>query len=306
MTLVYVLAATGLISLGGLLGIIFFWTKKKTLNRWLQIMVALSAGVLLGVTFFDLFPEAVHMLPADEVFSLFLVFFVALFLVEKLINWHHCHKPDCDIHSFGYMNLIGDAIHNFVDGMLIAAAFMVDPTLGVTTTIAVALHEIPHEISDFGVLLYAGFSKTKALIMNFAIALFAVLGGVFGVVAASLVPGIEPYMLVLAAASFFYIAASDLMPEMRKVTSTKQLVGRFSVLLVGIALMYGLSITFGHSHGVGDHDNDHGHSHEEDHHDEEEHEHDEDHHDDDHDDDHHEDHHDEDDDHHEEDDHHDD
>lgn len=256
MTFLYVLVATGLVSLGGLLGIIFFWLRKDTLERWLQVMVALSAGVLLGATFFNLFPEAAHMLPLETVFPLFLTFFVAMFLVEKVLHWRHCHKVDCEIHSFGYMNLIGDGIHNFVDGLLIAGAFLVDPTLGIATTIAVALHEIPQEVSDYGVLLYAGFSKKKALLANFGAALTAVAGGVFGLVASSVVPGLEPYLLVLAAASFFYIAASDLMPELRKVNSGKQLVGRFSLLLTGIGLMYVLSVSFGHSHGEADHHED--------------------------------------------------
>lgn len=248
MTVVYILIATTLVSLGGLLGVVFVGLGRKQLDRILQFFVALSAGVLLGVTFFDLLPEATHQLNDTSVFNLFLMAFVGMFLVEKLIHWHHCHDSHCQEKSLGYMNLIGDALHNFVDGLLIAAAFLVNPTLGVTTTLAVALHEIPHEISDFGVLLYAGFSKTKALLLNFMVALTAVLGGMVGLLAASLISGIEPYLLVLAAASFFYIAASDLMPEMRQVTSTKQLIGRFSVLLAGIALIYGLSITFGHSH----------------------------------------------------------
>lgn len=256
MNLIYVLLATSVISLGGLIGIIFLWVRKNRLDRWLHGLVAVSAGVLLGVTFFSLLPEASHTMPVEQMFGIFLIFFLAMFLVEKILHWHHCHKPDCQTHSIGYMNLIGDGIHNFVDGMLIASAFQVSPTLGLTTTIAVAIHEIPQEISDYGVLLYSGFSKKKALLANFGVALTAVGGGIFGLIATSLIVGITPYLLLLAAASFFYIASSDLMPELRKVNSAKQLVIRFSLLIAGVVLMYGLSMAFGHSHGESDYHQD--------------------------------------------------
>lgn len=250
MTLVYTVLATGIVSLGGLLGVVLFWIKKNTLERWIQVFVALSAGVMLGVTFFDLLPESAHYLSTDELFPLFLIFFVAMFLVEKILHWRHCHQEDCEIHSFGYMNLIGDGLHNFIDGLLIAATFQVSIPLGIATTIAVAIHEIPQEITDFGVLLYAGFDRRKALLANFGVATLSIAGGVVGYFATEFIQGLEPYLLLMAGASFTYIAASDLMPELRKVKSGQQLIVRFGLLLVGIVLMWGLSQTFVHDHGV--------------------------------------------------------
>jgi Predicted divalent heavy-metal cations transporter len=136
------------------------------------------------------------------------------------------------------MNLIGDSVHNFIDGMVIAAAFLVNPGLGAATTLAIALHEIPQEIGDFGVLIHAGFGRIKALATNYAIALMVVAGGVAGYVLSFAVENIIPYLLPFAAGGFIYIAASDLMPEIRKERVLKKSVGAFLVFLMGIAIMF--------------------------------------------------------------------
>jgi zinc and cadmium transporter len=135
------------------------------------------------------------------------------------------------------MNLVGDSLHNFIDGLVIAGAFLVDIKLGIATTIAIAIHEIPQEIGDFGVLIHAGFNKKRALVVNYLVALTVVLGGVVGYFLSFSLNSIIPYLLPFAAGGFIYIAASDLMPELRKETNLKRSISSFAVFILGIALM---------------------------------------------------------------------
>lgn len=234
---IYILLSTAFISAGALVGIITLAMKAEKLNKILLLLVSLSAGALMGGAFLHLLPEASETLDAKHVYSAVLVSFVLFFFVEKLFHWRHCHKGACDIHTFGYMNLVGDAIHNFIDGLILAAAFSTDIRLGLITTLAIALHEIPQEIGDFGVLLYAGFKKEKALLANFFVALTVVLGGVVGHILSSFHQFIV-YLLPFAAGGFIYIAASDLMPEIRKEQSLKKSLASFGMFLVGIIIMF--------------------------------------------------------------------
>ena len=158
---VYILISTFLISLGALIGIFTLALKEKLLEKLLLSLVSLSAGALIGGAFIHLLPEAVEQVPTDQLFFIVLFSFVLFFLIEKIFHWRHCHKGKCKVHTFGYMNLVGDAIHNFIDGLIIAAAFLTDIRLGIVTCLAIALHEIPQEISDFGVLVYAGYKKSR-------------------------------------------------------------------------------------------------------------------------------------------------
>ena len=164
--------------------------------------------------------------------------FVLFFLIEKLLHWRHCHKKNCQVHTFGYMNLFGDAVHNFIDGLVIASTFIIDVKLGIITSFVIALHEIPQEIGDFGVLLYSEFSRKKALLANFLVALTAVFGGIFGYFLSFQIENITSYLLPFAAGGFIYIAASDLMPEIRKEASLKKSMLSFGVFLLGIVIMY--------------------------------------------------------------------
>ena len=176
--------------------------------------------------------------------SLIVLFaFITFFIIEKILHWRHCHKSEkCKNHTFGYMNLIGDSIHNFIDGIVIASAFVADYKLGLITTFAVAIHEIPQEISDYGVLLYSGFKKTKALISNFIVALTVVLGGIVGYYLSDKITNLVPTLTAFAAGGFIYIAASDLMPEIRKETNLVKSFKYFSVFILGLGVMYLLSI----------------------------------------------------------------
>lgn len=238
--LIYIIISNFIISLGGLVGFFTLFLKEKQLAKILLFLVSLSAGALMGGAFIHLLPEAVEKFPAgDSVYTIVLFSFIFFFLVEKLLHWRHCHKGGkCDIHTFGYMNLIGDSVHNFIDGLIIAATFLTDVKLGIVTTLAVALHEIPQEIGDFGVLLYAGFGKQKALIANFLVALTAMLGGVIGYFLSFQMESFITYLLPFAAGGFIYIAASDLMPEIRKEVSLKKSLLSFGVFLIGVLIMY--------------------------------------------------------------------
>lgn len=217
---VYILIATFLISAGALVGIFTLVLQVDKLNKFLLLLVSLSAGALMGGAFLHLLPEASEELEGASIYGTVLLSFIAFFFVEKLFHWRHCHKGACNVHTFGYMNLCGDAIHNFIDGLILAAAFVADTKLGIVTTLAIALHEIPQEIGDFGVLMYAGFKRKKALIANFLVALTVVLGGIAGYFL-SFMDQFLVYLLPFAAGGFIYIAASDLMPEIRKEQSLK-------------------------------------------------------------------------------------
>ncbi len=246
-TILWIVGATLAVSLISLIGIFFLSMKEGLLNRLVLLLVALSAGALMGGAFLHLLPEAVEIAGAAgiDVFLWALAGFVAFFLIEKILHWRHCHKGKCDIHTFTYMNIVGDGIHNFIDGLVIAASFLVSVPLGIATTIAIAFHEIPQEIGDFGVLVYGGFSKGKALALNLATALTAVLGGVAGYFAAAQFGGLQVILLAVAAGGFIYIASSDLLPELRKITETRKLALNFIVFLTGIGIMWLTKIIFG-------------------------------------------------------------
>ncbi len=230
-----VIATVG-ISLLSLVGLVTLGLKHKKVESLIAVLVSLAAGTMLGTVFFHLLPEAVELLEPSLVFSLVFIAFLAFLFIEKVLHWRHCHEGNCDTHSFGYLNVIGDGMHNFIDGLVIAGAFSVSTELGWVTTAAIAVHEIPQEIGDFGVLLHAGFTRSRALFFNFLSALMAVAGVLIGIF---FVPGdaAQAYLLPLAAGSFLYIGASDLIPEIRKEKHPKRLWINYAVFLFGAFLM---------------------------------------------------------------------
>ena len=238
MELIYILLSTITISLFSLIGVFFISIKESIIKKILLSLVAFSTGTMLGGAFLHLLPEAINELGADSALKFALVAFIGFFLVEKLIHWRHCHDETCDVHSFGYVNLFGDAIHNFIDGMIIASSFLVSVPLGITTTFALALHEIPQEIGDFGVLLHAGFSRKQALMSNFFVALTSVLGGIVGYFISTSIDFIVPYFVAIASGGFLYIATSDLMPELIKEVAPKKSIRSFLLFIAGIGVIY--------------------------------------------------------------------
>jgi len=237
MILLYIVLATFVISLGGLVGVLTLSMNESKLSRILMLLVSLSAGALMGGAFIHLLPEAVESMEPMLAFGIVLFSFVSFFFIEKLLHWRHCHKGHCDIHTFGYMNLIGDAVHNFIDGLIIAATFITSIPLGIATTLTIAFHEIPQEIGDFGVLLYSGFDRKKALLSNFLVACIAIAGGIVGYYLSMYIDHFVSYLLPFAAGGFIYIAASDLMPEIRKEQSLKKTIASFGFFLIGIGIL---------------------------------------------------------------------
>lgn len=235
--LLWILLSTFIVSAISFIGILSFVLNKRILGGILLILVALSAGALIGGAFLHLIPEAAEMIDIKTVFIYALAGFALFFILERILHWRHCHEEECSIHSFAYMNLWGDGLHNFIDGLIIAGSFVAGIPLGITTTIAVALHEIPQEISDFGVLVYGGFSRKKAILMNFAVALAAMIGGVLGFFLSGWTKSSVPLLLSIAAGGFIYISASDLVPELHKEKSLKKAMLAFAFFIAGILLM---------------------------------------------------------------------
>jgi len=230
-----------IVSFISLIGILFIFLKKDTLNNFLIFFVSLSVGSLLGGAFLHLIPEAFGEAGFTiKVSFLILAGIVIFFIIENFIHWRHCHIPTSKEHPhlLGTMNLIGDGIHNLIDGLIIAAAYFVNLPLGIATTLAVIVHEIPQEIGDFGVLLYAGFSKRKALFFNFLSALMAMIGAIIGILFSENYQAFVSIIIPLAAGGFLYIAGSDLIPEIHKNQEKgfpfKNLIG----ILLGILIMY--------------------------------------------------------------------
>jgi zinc and cadmium transporter len=240
----YILLSVILVSLISITGILFIFMKKKSLDKVLIFLVALSAGSLLGGAFLHLLPEIVD----NTGFSLNIAFLVLggivfFFIIENFIHWRHCHIQTCDEHQhhLGTMNLIGDGIHNFTDGLIISAAYFVNIPVGIATTLAVIIHEIPQEIGDFGVLLYAGFSKTKAIFFNFLSALTAMIGAVLGIIFASKSDIFVYIAMPLAMGGFLYIAGSDLIPEIHRKQEKRFSFRNLAGIILGILIMYALT-----------------------------------------------------------------
>ena len=243
MSFIYTIVSTLLISLGSFAGALSLSVQRDKLQRWLISLVAISAGTMLGAAMFHLLPEAAEEMESSQLFGLVTIAFVIFFIIEKVLHWRHCHDEECEEHSFGWMNLIGDSIHNFIDGLIIGSAYVVSPSLGVITTVAVMLHEIPQEIGDFGVLLHAGWPVKRALIANFLVATTSVLGGILGYVLAEQSTLFALYLTPIAAGGFIYIAASDLIPELRKEKSGHGSVRSTIFFVLGLLFMYALTFT---------------------------------------------------------------
>lgn len=245
MVLFEIMAATLVVCLLSLAGVASFWVKPKLLNKALLLLVGFSAGALMGGAFLHLLPESVEVIGAESFGFVFLLSFSLFFILERAVHWHHCHenKP-CKVHAFAYLNLFGDAMHNFMDGLIIAASFIASIPLGIATTIAVIAHELPQELGDFGVLIYAGFSKRKALAYNFLVSLTALAGALIGYYASGAIAGLESYLLPFAAGSFVYIASSDLIPELHKQEDLSKAMQSFALFLAGLAFMYAIKVMF--------------------------------------------------------------
>ncbi len=236
----YTLASVFAVSIISFIGALTLSINEKRLNRVLLYLVSFSAGALLGDVFIHLIPELIE----ENSFNLRTSFFalggiVLFFTIEKIVHWQHCHIPQTKEHThpFAIVNLVGDGVHNFLDGLIIGASYLVSIPVGVATTVAVIFHEIPQEIGDFGVLLHGGFSKGKALLFNFFSALTAVIGGILALLFAGIAPSISQALVPIAIGGFIYIAGADLIPELHKNFEIKKSIIELIAFIAGIAIM---------------------------------------------------------------------
>lgn len=214
----YAIGSNLLVSVLALIAIFTLAVNKDFLKKILLLLVSFSAGALIGDAFIHILPEAVNKFGFDLNMSLSVIAgIMVFFILEKFIHWHHCHRPEDQHHSaFVFTNLFGDGLHNFVDGIFIASSYMVDMNLGIATTVAVVLHEIPQEMGDFGILVHGGVGRKKAILLNFIFALFAIVGAVVGLLLGEMNSEFLRYILPFTAGGFIYIAHTDLFPELHK------------------------------------------------------------------------------------------
>lgn len=234
---------------GGVLSMLCaaLFVLNERLQRYLGAMVSYAIGAMLGAVFLDVLPEAIHLsknvaLLSGTVLAGILLFFI----LEKLVLWRHCHHEHCEAHELlesehghdhgrsGLMITVGDTFHNFVDGIIIAAAFLTDTHLGVVTALAIIAHEIPQEVGDFAILLHSGYSKLRALQLNLISSFASVAGGVLGYLTLQTMQSLIPSMLALAAASLLYVAVADLIPGLHKRAHLRDTVQQVVLIALGI------------------------------------------------------------------------
>ncbi len=236
------LLSTILVSAVSLVGIAFLSMNQVRLQKIVFILVSFAVGALFGDAFFHLLPESME-LNENPSFTggLVVAGILAFFVLEKFILWRHDHRILHDpktIKPLGYMSLVADGFHNFIDGILIGASYLVSPHLGITTTMAVVLHEIPQEIGDFGVLVHSGFSTRKALWLNFLTACTSIAGTIVILMFGNTIQGVINYIIPFAAGGFIYLAGCDLIPELKKENSIKQSLLQLCCIVLGMLMLY--------------------------------------------------------------------
>lgn len=237
----YSLVSVFVVSLISLSGVIALSLSLDRLKKILIFLVSFSAGAMLGDVFFHILPELAEGRGLGGLTPfLFIGGIILFFILEKYIHWTHCHEPlsEKHPHHLAAMNLLGDGLHNLIDGLMIAASYIISLPLGIATTLAIVLHEIPQEIGDFGVLLHAGFTKRKAIAFNLISAVMAIIGTVIGLLLAERSEAFAAAILPVTAASFIYIATADLIPELHKETKMSKSFVQLVSLLLGAATMY--------------------------------------------------------------------
>ena len=240
MNALFAIISVVIVSLVSFVGLFTLSMKLQHIQKILLYIVSFSAGTLLGAAFFHLIPELGESVDPQQVSIFILAGVLVFFVLEKFIHWHHCHDPKHvgHTHPVGALILMGDALHNFVDGLAIGAAYIVSTQLGITTTIAIIVHEIPQEVSDFAILLHAGYSRSKALFLNFLSALTAVLGAIAAFVLTGIGDHVEMIILPIMAGGFIYIAASDLLPRLQKETAVRKSAIQFVMIALGLGVMW--------------------------------------------------------------------
>ncbi|KKP97612.1 MAG: Zinc/iron permease [Parcubacteria group bacterium GW2011_GWC1_38_17] len=236
-----ILIASFIVSLIALIGVVLLILKSDIARRFSLYFISFAAGALLGATFFEILPEAFATgIKVPDILLYVLFGILVFFILEKLFIWYHCHGETCVAHrqQSAPLILIGDIVHNFVDGIIIALAFLVDINLGIITTVVVIFHEIPQEIGDFSILIFGGMTKAKALTWNFITALSVVAGATITYFLSDFFNGIIGILLALIAGHFIYIATADLIPELHKETRFRVSFIQISLLSLGVFIIW--------------------------------------------------------------------
>jgi zinc and cadmium transporter len=237
----YSLASAGVVSLISLVGVVTIMVGVRRLDRIIPLLISLAVGALFGDALVHLLPEAFEDSTSTALTSFYVLLGIFLFfLMERFLHWHHEHHERSinPVHPVAYINLVSDGVHNFLDGLIIGASYLVSVPIGVATTVAVALHEVPQEQGDFGILLHAGFTPRRALLMNFLSGVLAIVGVVISLLLGPNVGDYTAFMLPLTAGGFIYIAGSDLIPELHHERELYSSLAQFAMVMVGIGLMY--------------------------------------------------------------------
>lgn len=240
MTLFYVISFSLVGGLGAiLLSSLFLLLPREKVDRLLPTFVSFSTGTLLGAAFLGMIPHATEHLALSTVLLIMLAGIVAFFVLEKLLIWRHCHKHDCEVHATsGALITLGDSFHNFVDGVVIGAAFLESTSLGMATAISAVAHEIPQEIGEFMILLQSGYSRRKAFLMNAISSLTTVVGAVLAYYLLSEVETVSSYLMAFAAAGFLYVALADLIPAQRGRITLGRAALELLLALLGIGVIF--------------------------------------------------------------------
>ena len=219
----------------GFVGVFSLWISKKNLDKIANILMAFAAGSLLGGAFIHLLPESLGQGDPSSVLLFALAGFVLFIFLEAYVHWHHC--KECEIHPFSYIVLVGDALHNFLGGLILAASFLVSIPLGIATIFAIIAHEFPQQLGIFGTLIKGGFSRNKAIFYSFISQSTIILGALIGYFVSGIIDGIALFLVPFAAGNFIYIAAADLIPEMHKSEGWDK-IKNIAILFLGIAFMW--------------------------------------------------------------------
>ena len=244
-TYIYAFGSVMVVSLISLVGVFALSLREEVLKKYIFVFISLAVGALLGDAFIHLIPEAFEDAGNPLLVSILVITGILFFFIlEKFLHWHH-HGDDTEenhIHPVGKLVLFSDGVHNFIDGVIFGVSFLVSIHLGIATTLAVILHEIPQEIGDFAVLLHAGYTKARALWLNFLSALLAIAGVIFALILGDVSENFIVYFLPIAAGGFIYIAVADLMPELHKTKEARYSLLQFVSLIFGILLMISLTL----------------------------------------------------------------
>jgi zinc and cadmium transporter len=244
-TYLYAFASVTVVSLISLVGVFSLSLNEETLRKYISLFISLAVGALLGDAFIHIIPVAFNSSPSSNFPSLLIIVGILLFfIIEKFFHWHHHgeDKEETRIHPVGKMLLFTDSFHNFLDGVIIGVSFLVSVPVGIATTIAVILHEIPQEIGDFAVLVHSGYSVNKAIWLNFISALAAILGLIVALIFGNVAAVFSLWTLPIAAGGFIYIAVADLIPELQKTKEAEYSLLQILAVVIGILAMLALTL----------------------------------------------------------------